>query len=331
MRDSTGISDRSAAQTTPTLRSASISLSLDYRDKWESRGSIRTRPRKPIDFEKNGYFFPEDKQPLLLSEAASSLGPESKSTILLHSFFKYLNDIINLEIKLIASACDKIIYEDLPLEYPDSLKLNAYTVIIDEYHHVYIARDMVLQLKERFRDLEELDYPISDSYRAVDETKALLDPKYHDIFEVVAVCIFETTLVRELVEFFNSDNIHPSIKHYINDHMNDESRHYGYFLDLLKYTWENVPGEYRSAIGAHLAFFIKRYLNVESDKAFNAQLLRQLTGDESAAERVDVLYRGFDITPDIPIVKNVLTALRVAGLTEHPAVLAGFHDIGWQI
>ena len=159
----------------------------------------------------------------------------------------------------------------------------------------------------------------------------MLDEKYHDVFEILAVCIFETTLVRELVEFFNSENIHPSIKYYINDHMNDESRHYGFFLDLMKYTWENLPEDYRVAIGTHMAFFVKRYLNVESDKAFNTQLLGKFTGNDKAAEQIGAIYKGFDITPDIPIVKNVLTALKNSGVAGHASVRSSFNNIGWQI
>ncbi|MFY0577924.1 diiron oxygenase [Cystobacter fuscus] len=331
MKQAVSLVERAATPLEANPRPASISRSLEYRDKWEARGSIRTRPRKPIDFAREGLFFPKEKQPLLLNEAANQLGQEQQNTLLLHSFFKYLNDIISLEIKFIVSACEKIIYGQLPLSYPDTLKLNAYTVIIDEYYHVYVAQDMSQQLKQHYPELRELHYPLSDSYQSIIETKALLDPKYHDVFEILAVCIFETTLVRELVEFFNSDNIHPSIKYYINDHMNDESRHYGFFLDLMKYTWEHLPEEYREAIGTHLAFFVKRYLNVESDKAFNTQLLREFTGEDSAAEQIGAIYKGFDITPDIPIVKNVLTALRTSGVAGHPSVRSSFSNIGWQI
>ena len=331
MKESASVVERASTPPDTTSRQVHPSCGLEYRDKWEARGSIRTRPRKPIDFAREGFFFPKEKQPLLLNEAASQLGQHNENTLLLHSFFKYLNDIISLEIKFIVSACEKIIYGQLPLSYPDTLKLNAYTVIIDEYYHVYVAKDMALQLKQHYPELRELDYPLSDSYQSIVETKALLDAKYHDIFEILAVCILETTLVRELVEFFNSENIHPSIKYYINDHMNDESRHYGFFLDLMKYTWELLPEDYREAIGTQLAFFVKRYLNVESDKAFNTQLLRQFTGADTAAAQVGALYKGFDITPDIPIVKNVLTALRSSGVASHPSVRTSFDGIGWRI
>lgn len=123
----------------------------------------------------------------------SGMDNERKSKILTQSLFKYLNDIVNLEIKLINSACNKIIYGDLAVKFDEQIKLNAYTVIIDEYYHVYIARHMINQLREHDADLGALSYPDSDAYVAVTEVMKRLPERCHDIFEIIAVCIFETT------------------------------------------------------------------------------------------------------------------------------------------
>ncbi|MFF4406314.1 diiron oxygenase [Streptomyces sp. NPDC001404] len=308
------------------------SLTAEYVARWESRSSVRTRPRKTIDFTQEGYFFPEDKQPLLLAEEVASLGRAGKEEILVQSFYKYLHDIVNLEIKEIVSACSKILYTDLPVEFTAETKLNTHSVIIDEYYHVYIAQDMILQLQQHYPDLRTLEHPISDSQRAVAGIKKKLDPKYHDIFEILANCCFETTLVRELVEFFNSPGVHPSIKYYVNDHMNDESRHYAFFYDLMTYLWAEIPEEYREAIGTHLAEFTTLYLSVESEKLFNIELLDSFIDDRQQAQKsVEALYAGFEITPDVPIVKNVLRALRNAGMLAHPSVRESFARIGWTV
>ena len=201
-----------------------------YQQNWESRSSVRTRPRKIIDFKQQGYFFPASKQTLLLLPEVVALGQEVKKQILLHSFYKYLNDIISLEIKLINSACNRIIYEDLLVGYPEEIKFNAYTIIIDEYYHVYIANDMLQQLAQFFPNFSRLPFPVSDAYHAVTTIQERLAPEYRGLFEIMAVCIFETTLVRELVEFFNDTEVHVSIRYYVNDHMNDEAKHYGYDL-----------------------------------------------------------------------------------------------------
>ncbi|AIK95623.1 hypothetical protein ID47_00935 [Candidatus Paracaedibacter acanthamoebae] len=303
-----------------------------YQETWETRSSIRTRPRKYIDFKENGYFFPEKKQPLLLNQEIVNLGEKIKEEILLQTFYKYLNDIINLEIKLINSACTRVIYSDLVVKYPEAIKLNACTIIIDEYYHVYVAKDMLLQLDQHYPDLKKVDYPVSDAYHAVTLIKGQLDKKYHEIFEIIAVCIFETTLVRELVEFFNSDDIHPSIRYYINDHMNDESKHYGFFFDLLSYTWQKMPDDYKKSIGEHFSDFIKLYLNINSEKKFNKDLLNDILKDEKKSiSIVEDIYKGFDITPDIPIVKNVFNVLKKSSLDKDKYIKESFKKIEWNL
>lgn len=296
-----------------------------YQNKWESRSSIRTRPKKIIDFQLKGDFFPADKQFLLLLPEVIALGESARKEILVQSFYKYLNDIIHLEIKWIYTACNNIIHKNMPVSYSDSVKLNAYTIIIDEYYHVYIAQDMIIQLHHAFPDLPKLDYSLSDSYNAVVTIKNRLDVKYHDLFEIIAVCIFETTLVRELVEYFDSKDIHPSIKYYINDHMNDEARHYSFFYELLCHTWKNSPEEYQENIGIHLADFVKLYLNVDSEKAYNLLLLILLWKDEKKAKTmIDNIYKGFIISPEIPIVKNVLNVLKKSEILDCEPVKQAF-------
>ncbi|MDQ1015673.1 diiron oxygenase [Streptomyces afghaniensis] len=318
-------------ETAPGARTLS-SLTAQYAERWEARSSVRTRPRKTIDFTQSGFFFPEDKQPLLLAKEVRDLGQSAKDDILVQSFYKYLHDIVNLEIKEIVSACSKILDGALPVAFTEETRLNTYSIMIDEYYHVYIAQDMILQLRQRYPHLSDIDYALPDSRRAVGEIRDKLDPRYHDVFEVLANCCFETTLVRELVEFFNSPGVHPSIRYYVNDHMNDESRHYAFFFDLMTHLWREIPEDYREAIGTHLAEFVTLYLSVESEKQFNIELLGTLIGDrEQARASVESLYAGFEITPDVPIVKNVLRALGNAQMLAHPAVRDSFARIGWSV
>lgn len=296
-----------------------------YQDKWERRSSIRTSPRKYIDFNKIGDFFPSDKKSLLLLPEIIALGEKVKIDILTQSFYKYLDDIINLEDASIISACELVIHKDLIVKYDKQTKLNAYTVIIDEYYHIYMANDMMQQLDERFPELPKLTYPISDSDLALKTIKSKLNTKYHDVFDIIAVCIFETTIVRELVEFFNSPDVHPSIKYYINDHMNDEARHYGYFFDLLCYTWNALPIDCQNEIGLYLGEFVTIYLNITSEKEFNLHLLSLILGDKKNAEiLIKKLYPDFEITADVPTVKNLLNVFVKAGIFNNQYVKAGF-------
>ena len=300
-----------------------------YQQKWESRSSIRTRPRKTIDFTLSGYFFPINKQVLFLIPEIASLSVEKTNDILILSFCKYLQDIIQLEIKWIYSACHSIIHKNLSVPYSELIKLNASTIIIDEYYHVYIAYDLLNQLRESFPHLPALDNHFSDSYHAMVTIKSRLDEKYHDLFEILAVCIFETTLIRELVTYFDSDTIHPSVKYYINDHMNDEARHFGYFYALFCYTWERLSEDYKQLIGSQLGDFVTLYLNIQGEIKYNESVLAWVLADKARAKiEIDKLYQGFEISPDIPIVKNVLNVLTKAGVLAHEAVRKGFQSNG---
>jgi len=303
-----------------------------YERKWDARSSIRTRPLKLIDFSIEGDFFPADKQPLFLNDYVKSLGEETKKKILTYSLFKYLNDITTLEIELINKACSLVLYSDLNVKFRPEHKTSAYTILIDEYYHVYLAQLMKEQLAARDHTLNQLTFPVSDSYHAVKTVSNELNDPYRNIFEVLAVCIFETTLVRELVEFFNSKDVHPSIKYYVNDHMNDESRHYGYFYELLEYTWNALSEDYKTTIGFKLARFVELYLNIESDKAFNLSVIQSLLSDENNAQLIiNEIYKDFAVTPEIPIVKNVINVLKKTGIMSNLAVQSGFKSIGWQI
>jgi hypothetical protein len=299
-----------------------------YQVRWESRSSVRTRPRKPIDFSLPGDFFPTDRQALfLLPEVSKAV--ETRQNILLLSFYKYLNDIIQLETHFIHKACHSIMHKDLPVEYADVVKRNASTVIIDEYYHVYIAYDLLSQLKEKYPHLPHIDSCFSDATHAIDTIKETLLKKYHDIFEILAVCIFETTLIRELVTHFDSESIHPSIKYYINDHMNDEARHFRFFHELLSYTWVNIPEDYRQSIGSKLGEFVTLYLNVKADIEYNTSVLSWVLDDSKKAKvLVEKLYHGFEVSPDLPIVKNVLKVLTQSDVLSHKAVQLSFVNYG---
>ncbi|MDF1757736.1 MAG: diiron oxygenase [Legionellaceae bacterium] len=300
-----------------------------YQLNWESRSSVRTRPRKIIDFNIPGDFFSRDKQALFSLSEISSLNENKSKEILILSLQKYLNDIVQLESKWIYAACNSIIYKKLPINFLDFHQLNACTVIIDEYYHIYIAQDLLLQLRSRYPHLPDLKDTFSDSYHAMVTIKGKLDDGLHDLFEILAVCIFETTLVRELVTYFDGEAIHPSIKHYMNDHMNDEARHFGFFYDLLCYVWGSMSDENKKIIGANLGEFVSIYLNIDGEIRHNKSVLAWVLNDQNKAdELVGKLYDGFIISSDIPIVKNVLNVLTKAGILELPYVQQSFKEKG---
>lgn len=306
-----------------------LSTEQTYQYKWESRSSIRTRPRKPLDFNYSGYFFPKEKQSLFLLPEVQELNTDLQNEILILSLKNYLEDICKLEKDWIYIACNNIIDKNMVVSYPNDIKRDACTIIIDEYYHIYIAYDLLNQLRNRFSHLPEFNNNFSDANHAVLTIKEDLHEDYHDIFEILAVCIFETTLIRELVHHFDSNDIHPIIKHYINDHMNDEARHYNFFYQLLLYTWHNLSDDFKQIIGSKLGDFVKLYLNIKGEISQNLNILSWALSDSSKAEGlINQLYHGYEISPNLPIIKNVLKVLNKAGIMSHQNVYRGFKENG---
>lgn len=205
------------------------------------------------------------------------------------------------------------------------MRLNAYTIILDEYYHAYNAADILSQLDEMYSTLPQFEYICSDSEHALTTIKNKLPDKHREIFEIIAVSIFETTLIREVVTTFQNESLHPSIRSYARDHMNDESRHYHFFYEILNYTWQHMSNESIEAIGPYIGEFLKLYLNIDQEKLFNFQIINWVLGNKIKCQQlINELYQGFAISEQIPIVNNVINVLKRTELFKHKAVQEGF-------
>lgn len=303
-----------------------------YQKLWEKNSSVRTRSIKSIDFQEKGYFFPPEKQPLVTYDEISSLGEETIQKILLLCFVKYLKDIVELEIKPINEVCNKIFHNELPIQYSEELKLNALTIIIDEYYHVYNAQSILYQLEKGFPYINDYHYPLSDAYSALVNIKNELDPKFRDAFQVIAVSTFETTIVKELIEFFNSEKLHPSVKEYVGDHVNDEAKHFNFFFQLMSYSWSLYDPETKAVIASKLIDFIIQYFSIDSWREFSATILAKTAlAPEVAKQIIDELFNNFNVTMDIPIVKSVLMTLKKAGIADDIHFQLSLKNHGWIV
>ena len=304
-------------------------METKFLETWENRSSIRARPTKIFNVKEKGYFFPIKRQVLFSDHRVCELKDTEIEYILVQSLFRYLNIIIKLELDLVNNVCRKITDNTTIVKYDEIQRQGAYTVLIDEYYHVYIANGIVNKLKAVFT--EDFQSYKSDSIDAIDKIKAKIDKKYHDVFEIIAICIFETTLIGELVEFFNVECIHPGVRHYVNDHMNDEAKHAVFFSKILRYTWNSILEDYQKVIGLVLPEFLLLYLDVKSDIEFNHSLINCFFSEDEAENIITNIYNGFKVNTQIPMVKNVLRVLKNAGILDNQNIVNSFNKIGWDL
>lgn len=64
-----------------------------FAEAWESRASIRTRPRRLLE-DDDRLIYPLSRQPLVSSESFLTLCPEQRDFVLLQSLYKFINDVV---------------------------------------------------------------------------------------------------------------------------------------------------------------------------------------------------------------------------------------------
>jgi len=244
------------------------------------------------------------------------LGQDALDILLVQSLYKYLNDISGIETRVINNVIMRAMC-DFPIELHSDQKIQLYTVMTDEVYHAYVAYDAMLQIQEN-TNISPLPLPktieIESSLEAI---KLKLEPKYHIVFELIAVCLAENTLTKEIVMMLADESIHPFFQMMLKNHLVDESRHSGIFYHLLKYIWQNISDEYKYNIGFVLPKFLRLYLGVSVQIYFDKTVLLHLgLSEKSANEAIDDTYGGFKLSQHHPMLKNILLILSKAGVLD---------------
>lgn len=280
-------------------------------ERWENRATVRTMPR--LKFEENlaGYFFPLSKQPLCFHHEINKFGDQAISFILAQSLYKYANDIAVIETQVVNNTLLYLINDELDVKFDDSFKLNAFTIVVDEAYHAYVAYDAMLQIKNHTK-INALPLPSKIEIQiAIDEVKKILNPIYHKNFDLVAICIAENTLTKEIISMLGNEETHPFFQKLINDHLSDESRHSGYFYEVLKFFWKNLDVVIKMEIINVLPHFIENYLGINVQRSFEINILKYLGFSNNDSESIlNDIYSGMTLHANHPMIKNIMFLLK---------------------
>ena len=307
-----------------------MSILKNYQDKWEKRSTIRTRPRVIFNSEETGFFYPVSHQPLCAHPKIQLLSEEDFQFLLTQSLYKYCNDIAVIETKIVNKSAFDVINDRLPVVFNADIKMGAFTIMLDEVYHAYVAFDALNQIQIHTH-IEPLPLPkIIEIEKAINMIKSRIDKKYHKSFELVAVCIAENTLTQDTVTMVDKEETHPFFQQIIKDHLTDESRHCGYFIQVLAYFWKHLSEEYKLNIGEQLADFIESYLGVDIEIDFNKKILASLNfSDEEIARIISETYVSFKISSQHHLLKNIITQLNKTELLQDINVINNFKKKNW--
>ena len=282
-------------------------------DYWEKLATVRHIPRRVIAATDVYQYYPISKQPLVIHPKITERGFEAIRFILVQSMYKFMNEVAYIETELVNSVAENILKDKLPFLYCHELKQDMLTIIIDEAYHAYVAKDYVQQVSSLLQIPSIYTPRHTELAKAIAVSKLLLPPYLHDVFSVIAVCISENTLTKELISFISEPELDPSFIQLMKDHLSDEGRHAGIFSDTLNITWQYISEDDKKLIAEVLPTFLEYYLSQQSEQEFARLLLKELNFSKEDIELIIAdTYPARTIqqlNQSNPIIKNIISLM----------------------
>lgn len=300
-----------------------VSFSHRYKERWDRAATVRCAQRPaPEAATENGDYFPELRQPLAIHPDVVALGAEARRFALVQSAYKYMNDVALTETEVVSRTAIAIANGRVAANLPMEFRQVALTVVVDESYHALVARDFIAAV-EKATAIASLPLPSSTELsQAIDLAHGLLDPALHDDFDVMALCIAENTLTKEIVDLSCAGgDLAQSFARVLKEHLADEAMHAAFFQRVLAQHWQDLPASRRDALAAVLPDFLLRYLSIGTQRRFDAAILAALGVAPAAAEKiVEDLHGGFVLGPRHPMLRGIVSMFERAGILAHPPV-----------
>ncbi|WP_338521737.1 diiron oxygenase [Pseudomonas batumici] len=298
-----------------------------FADAWESRASIRTRPRRLLE-DDDRLIYPLSRQPLVSSESFLTLCPEQRDFVLLQSLYKFINDVVIFETDIVDRTARSIAKGRFPIHFPFACRYAAMTVVVDEDYHALVAMDF-MQQTVAMTGIEPLELPEEiELSRAIPAAIDMAPEHLRAAMELICVAISENTVTNDVAAFAKDETVKPSIKGLMADHLLDEGRHAGFWTRLVRLYWQTASEEDRDLIAQILPVFIVHYLTNDIQKSFDFRVIEHLPVAEEIRQalRREALGLAYPINRHHPLVINIMRFLRNSSLLDSPCVQDALSD-----
>ncbi|MGF6595213.1 diiron oxygenase [Pseudomonas sp. 2835] len=297
---------------------------LDYHsfaEAWESRATIRTRPRRLVEDDQR-LIYPLSRQPLVLSETFVRECPQQRDFALAQSLYKFINDVVIFETEIVDRTARRIAKDRFAIRFPFACRYDAMTVVVDEDYHALVAMDF-MQQTIALTGIEPIALPREiELSRAIPAALALAPEHLRDALELICVGIAENTLTDDVAAFARDDTVKPSVKGLMADHLLDEGRHSTFWARLVRIYWHSAPEADRQCIAEILPVFLAQYLTNDIQKGFDFSLIEHLPIGETARQalRQEVTAMAYPIDHRHPLLGNILRLFRASSMLDSPCV-----------
>ncbi|MDR8368222.1 MULTISPECIES: diiron oxygenase [Pseudomonas] len=298
-----------------------------FADAWESRATIRTRPRRVLEND-DKLIYPLSRQPLVLSETFLRECPEQRDFALVQTLYKFINDVVIFETEIVDKTARSIAKNRFSVAFPFACRYDAMTVVVDEDYHALVAMDF-MQQTVAMTGIVPIELPDEiELSRAIPAAVALAPEHLRSAVELICVAIAENTVTGDVAAFAKDDTVKQSIKGLMADHLLDEGRHSGFWSRLVRIYWHTASEDDRQCIAQILPVFISHYLTNDIQKSFDFRLIDALQISDVArrALKSEVSGLAFPINRHHPLVANIVRFFRSSSLLDSPCVQSALSD-----
>jgi len=298
-----------------------------FADAWESRATIRTRPRRVLEDDER-LIYPLSRQPLVLSETFLRECPQQRDFALVQTLYKFINDVVIFETEIVDKTARSIAKNRFAVAFPFACRYDAMTVVVDEDYHALVAMDF-MQQTVAMTGIEPIQLPDEiELSRAIPAAVALAPEHLRSAVELICVAIAENTVTGDVAAFARDDTVKPSIKGLMADHLLDEGRHSSFWARMVRIYWHTASDADRETIAQILPVFIGHYLTNDIQKAFDLRLIDALPASESTRRslRNEITALAFPINRHHPLVGNIVKFFHSSSLLDTPCVQSALRD-----
>ena len=298
-----------------------------FADAWESRATIRTRPRRLLEDDQR-LIYPLSRQPLVLSETVLRECPQQRDFALVQTLYKFINDVVIFETEIVDKTARSIAKNRFAVAFPFACRYDAMTVVVDEDYHALVAMDF-MQQTVALTGIEPIPLPDEiELSRAIPAAVALAPEHLRSAVELICVAIAENTVTGDVAAFARDDSVKPSLKGLMADHLLDEGRHSSFWARMVRIYWHTASDADRETIAQILPVFIGHYLTNDIQKSFDLRLIDALPVSETTrcSLREEIAGFAFPINRHHPLVGNIVRFFHNSSLLATPCVQHALRD-----
>ncbi|RBB96930.1 aminobenzoate oxygenase [Pseudomonas sp. MWU12-2115] len=298
-----------------------------FADAWETRATIRTRPRRVLEDDER-LIYPLSRQPLVLSETFLRECPQQRDFALVQTLYKFINDVVIFETEIVDRTARAIAKNRFAVPFPFACRYDAMTVVVDEDYHALVAMDF-MQQTVAMTGIEPIELPAEiELSRAIPAAVALAPEHLRSAVELICVAIAENTVTGDVAAFARDDTVKPSIKGLMADHLLDEGRHSSFWARMVRIYWHTANDADRETIAQILPVFIGHYLTNDIQKSFDLRLIDALPVSDVIRRSLKDEMAGlaFPINRHHPLVGNIVRFFHNSSLLDTPCVQHALRD-----